>query len=478
GSAVVDKDHDTLKNSPGRKAIGFLCGHREFCPFADGKPLIRPEIAGLLGQKNPLVQNFVAQAKQIEDQVNMINEQIRRGLFTRRGLVVKRIDAGEDVPDDVEVLVVYGPQRPLSDRDLYNIDQFLLSGRSVIFFVSQWDVAVYNIRKGGESFDPADVAFDDLHRDGRPTNLDAFLAHYGVKPNRDLVVEPRSFDNITIIQLQKQGQFTIQNQRDFPYPLLPTFTELDRSHVLVRRLATLTLPYASTLTLTDAARGNPAMEAVELVKTSPDAVATAEDVPLSPPQLLRKLPELKANGPHAVAVVLKGEFKSYFDGKEVPKRPEDKPEEDRDMPKPKPVDRPFKATGAGRLLVIGSDLGLENLSSERVFDGFNMSQLTSGTADFFMKLKDYVATFQNWQLRLSQISGVIQANLDFVYNCLDWGVQNEALVDIRSKGVVRRPLDSLSPATRTAVTLGLIVGLPLAFAGFGVARFATRRKKG
>ncbi len=474
---LVSRDHDTLKNSPGRRAVGFLCGHDEFCPFADPQPLIRPEIAGLLGQRNPLAQQFVGQARQIEDQINQINEQIRRGLFVRRGFTVKRIGPGEDIPDDVAVLVVHGPQKALTDRDLYNLDQFLLSGRSLIVFLKNWDVAVYNIRKGGEGFDFSDLQFDDLHRQATAANLDDFLAHYGVKVNRDLVLEPRSFEPITVIQVQKQGQFTLQSQRDFPYPLLPTFTDLDTSHVLVRRLASVTLPYTSTLQVTDAARANPGIEATELIRSSDAAVATSDTLELSPPRLLQQLGLMQPNGPHAVAVVLKGAFKSFFEGKEVPKRPEPTDKDDERFPRPKPVDRPFRAEGSGRILVVGSDLGLENLSARRVFEGFEMSQLTSGTADFFLKLKDYVANFQNWQLRLTQVSPILQANLDFLFNCLDWGVQDEALVDIRSKGLVRRPLETVSAGAQTALSLALIVGVPALFVLAGVARFVSRRKR-
>lgn len=474
---LVARDHDTLKNSPGRKAIGFLCGHDEFCPFADPQPLIRPEIAGLLGQRNPLVQQFVAQAKQIEDQINQINEQIRRGLFVRRGFTVKRIGPGEDIPDDVAVLVIHGAQKALGDRDLYNIDQFLLSGRSVIVFLKNWDVAVYNIRKGGEGFDFSDLQFDALYREATQANLDGLLAHYGVIVNRDLLLEPRSFEPITIIQVQKQGQFTLQSQRDFPYPLLPTFTDFDSTHVLVRRLASVTLPYTSTLKVSDAARANPALDAVDLIRSSDAAVATSDPIELSPPRLLQQLALMKPNGPHTVAVVLKGAFRSFFEGKEVPKRPDPADKDDERFPKPKTADRPFRAEGSGRLLVVGSDLGLENLSARRVFEGFEMSQLTSGTADFFLKLKDYVANFQNWQLRLTQVSPILQANLEFLFNCLDWGVQDEALVDIRSKGLVRRPLKTVSAGTQTALTLALIVGVPALFVLAGVLRFVSRRKR-
>jgi ABC-type uncharacterized transport system involved in gliding motility auxiliary subunit len=473
---MLGRDGETLKNSPGRKAVGFLCGHREFCPFADATPLMRPDILQMLGQNNPLIQQFATQAKAIEDQISQVNEQIRRGLFTRKGMTVKRVDPGEDIPDDVEVLVVYGPQRPLSDRDFYAIDQFLLSGRSVIFFLNTWDVAVYNFKKGGNALDPSEMSVDELHREAYPTNLGGFLSHYGVQPNPDIVVEKKDYENLTVIKLEKQGGYTLQSQREYPFPLLPTFTDLDRSHVLVKRLSAVTLPYVSTLTVTDAARSDPNRQVVELIKTSKEATATTESIELSPPYLVRQLPTLAPNGPKTVAVAIKGQFPSYFAGKAIPPRPEAKP--DRGAPAPaNTADRPFVAKGTGRLLVVGSNLGLENLSAEKVFEGFNLGQLSSGKADFFLQLKDYIANFQNWQLRLTQLSPILQANLDFLFNSLDWGVQNEALVDIRSKGYVKRPIQSVSAGGRTAIEIALIVGLPLLFALVGALRAVARRRR-
>ncbi|HOU55062.1 MAG TPA: Gldg family protein [Myxococcota bacterium] len=468
---LAARDQETLKDSPGRKAIGFLCGHREFCPFAESSSLFRPEVLGLMGQNNPLVQQFASQARAIEDQIQQINEQIRRALFTRKGLTLKRIDPGQDVPDDVEALVVFGPEKPLSDRDLYVIDQFLLSGRSVLVFLNPWDVAVYNFRKGGESLDPSDMTADDLHRESRPTNLGPLLAHYGVQANQDILVEKRDFGDITILQLQRQGRYTLQSQRDFPYPLLPTFSDLDRSHVLVKRLSSVTLPYVSTLSVTDEARQDPNRTVVELIRSSRDASAVKENVELSPPALIRQAAMLPSNGPHTVAVAIQGTFRSFFDGKEIPKRPA-REGEDKATP-----ERPFQAQGQGRLLVIGSNLGLENLSPEKVFDGFSLSMLTSGRADFFLRLKDYIANFQNWQLRLTQISPIVMQNLDFLFNALDWGIQNEALVDIRSKAYVKRPIRVLAPGVQTAIQWIFILGLPALFALYGVFRTLSRRRR-
>lgn len=468
---LVDEDATAIKDSPGRKTIGFLCGHREFCPFADPRPLIQPELLQILGQSNPMIGQFAQVAGQIEQQINQINEQLRRGLFERRELQIRRIDAGQDIPDDVAALVIFGAQRPMSPRDQYVIDQFLLSGRSVLVFLDTWDIAVFNLRAAEEGMGGEALVADRVHRQAWPTNLIEFLSHYGVRPMGTLVVEPERHEPITILQVQKQGQFTVQSHRAYPFPLLPTFENMDRAHVLVRNLPSLTLPYATTLQVTDAARSDPDLEIDTLVHTSNQATATVDDVPVSPPLLLERLPAMVPNGPHAVAVSIKGRFRSFFDGKEIPKREAPAPDE-----APAQAEAPFRDQGRGRLLVVGSNLGLENLSTERVFEGFSPGQLTSGRGDFFLKIRDYVANFQNWQLRLGQIGPIVQSNVDFLHNALDWGIQNEALVDIRSKAWTQRPIRNVSAATRTAVTVGMIVGLPLAFALLGLLRFAARRR--
>lgn len=467
--ALVDEDATAVKDSPGRKTIGFLCGHREFCPFADPRPLIPPELMQMLGQTNPMIGQFAQAAAQIEQQIDQVNEQLRRGLFERRDLQIQRVDAGQPIPDDVAALVIFGAQRPMSPRDQYVIDQFLLSGRSVLVFLDTWDIAVFNLRAADDGLGADTLVADEVHREAWPTNLSDFLAHYGVRPTGTLVVEPQRHETITVLQVQKQGQFTVQGHRAFPFPLLPTFEDMDRSHVLVRNLPALTLPYATTLQVTDTARSDPELAVEELVRTSDQAIATVDDIPVSPPLLLERLPAMVPNGPHTVVVALKGRFRSYFDGKDIPKADGQADQDTVD-------EAPFREQGRGRLLVVGSSLGLENLSTERVFDGFTPGQLTSGRSDFFLKIRDYVANFQNWQLRLGQIGPVVQANLDFLHNALDWAIQNEALVDIRSKAWTQRPIRNVSAGTRTAVTVGLTVGLPLTFALVGLLGFAVRRR--
>ena len=162
---------------------------------------------------------------------------------------------------------------------------------------------------------------------------------------------------------------------------------------------------------------------------------------------------------------MNGEFKSAFD----------KPLSDDGSSSKKA--RAFRATGTGRLLVVGSSMGFENLSGSKVFAGFSLTKMTEGKALLEADLVRYAARFQNWQIRLSQVSSTVHDNIEFVFNCLDWGVQNDALVDIRSKSSDKRTVATLSSGAATAVELVFIVGLPILFGVFGLIRHRLRQRR-
>ena len=78
----IDNDHENLMNSPGRKRIGIVCGHGEFCPFREDQPLVQKELGAIMGQQNPMVQQFMGQAEQLEERINGVNEGV--GNFIKR----------------------------------------------------------------------------------------------------------------------------------------------------------------------------------------------------------------------------------------------------------------------------------------------------------------------------------------------------------------------------------------------------------
>jgi ABC-type uncharacterized transport system involved in gliding motility auxiliary subunit len=470
----IDRDYQLLVDSPGRKTIGFLCGHQEFCPFAADEPLIRPELAQVFGQQNPFVQRFLGQVQQLEQEVDQLNESIRRGLFTMRGFDIRKVEAEETVPADIDALVVFGPRKPLSVRTQYELDQFLLSGRPVVVFANRFDVALRNFDVEGN------LTVTNLTT--TESNLAEWLAKYGVELRKDLVLEPERNAPIVLTELVRQGQLVWQSQKAFPYPLLPTFTDLNDKHPLVSGISNLTLPWVSSVDGAQAAEKG--LDVTWLIRSSAKAVARGGDLPLLPPQLLAAMQAWEPGGPYTVALIAAGDFPSAFQGQAIPAATGEKPAdgEDAEAARKKAeaealAQKQRRDAGAGRLLVLGSNLGLENLSAGRIFEGFDLAGLTSGGFEFIEKSRDYAARYQNWRWRIQQLGDTLEDSVLVLQNTLDWAVQNEALLAIRSKGYLQRPLDQISEGQRSALRYAGILTAPVLFVLFGIVRWQVRRRR-
>ena len=91
--------------------------------------------------------------------------------------------------------------------------------------------------------------------------------------------------------------------------------------------------------------------------------------------------------------------------------------------------------------------------------------------------RQWVANLQNWEVRLGQVQHTLSDNLQFLFNVLDWSIQQEGLVEIRSKQYTRRPLEQLDEGEQTtmkAVGIGLV---PVLFILFGIGRYFMRQAR-
>jgi len=288
---------------------------------------------------------------------------------------------------------------------------------------------------------------------------------------------------VTCVRQERGIQW--QSQKDFAYPLLPVAKKFDDAHPLVRGIPQLSLPFASTVSATDKVKGKPGFEVVELVKTSPDAFVKDGSIPVLPQMVAELTMKEAATGPHTLALFVKGPFESAFKGKDIPKRPEKKKaQQDPRMPEPpeKAFDpevekRNFKGEGEGRLLVIGSNLGIEGLDIDRILEGFDMQKLGQMSGELIKDFQKWRAGFQNWQIRIGQVAHTLQDNLRFMANVLDWSTSQEALVEIRSKGYTRRPLEDVEPGQVKVLRWASILGTPLLLIAYGLLRVASRRKR-
>ncbi|MBI5240163.1 MAG: GldG family protein [Elusimicrobia bacterium] len=70
-----------------------------------------------------------------------------------------------------------------------------------------------------------------------------------------------------------------------------------------------------------------------------------------------------------------------------------------------------------------------------------------------------------------------EASAAFLMNLLEWSLQDEALLSIRSKGAAYRPLRPLSLAAMLAAKYSLIFFLPLVLVAAGLTRYAQRKAR-
>ena len=462
-AAEVTRAHDGLVDSPGRKSIGFACSAKAFCPFPDQTPMIPKELEGVVGQKNPFAQQVVGQLAQINDRINNVLANVERSLFKRRGFDIVQIDLDAPLPSEVESLVLFGAKDRLSDWQLYQIDQFVLRGGSLVVFLNEWDVSLMNFSNAGE------MNVTKLAKN--PSNIGELLAHWGVASRGDLVIEPETHEQINVLQLIRAGGYTMQGRRAYPYPLLPVLRDFDSSNPLVRSVESLTFPWVTSLELKPKA----GVEVTALVSASASASRMTDPAfPLEPGALMARVSGMTGDGPHVVAASISGQLESYFKGKDAPKAP------DADAADDKPEGVPDKKRfdgGQGRVLVIGSNLGLEDLSRASILPDFDIGALTNGSFEIVDQAKGWIANLQNWEIRLSQIQHTLGDNLQFMFNVLDWSIQQEALVEIRSKQYQRRPLDQLDEGDQAMVTASAVVLAPIVFIGLGLLGFFVRRRR-
>lgn len=481
----VDRDHENLINSPGQRKVGFVCGHGEFCPFASSKPVVDPQMGALLGNNNPMVQQIMGQVAQIEQQINQVNGSINQNLFKRRGFDIGQVDLSERVPDDVYSLVLMGPTRPFTSRELYHLDQFALSGRPVVVLVDRWDVSIQNIKPPENLGDEEQLDYTAISEN--PFGLQEILKHYGVEVGQDLVAEPSKNEVMVVSYTTTRGRLRWQTQKAFPYPLLPTFENLSTDNVLLRNVSNVTLPYSVSVSLTDEAKGVSGDDqmAEELVKSSPQAVVIAKgefskfSTRFDPASLKASIDSFERDGETPVMAMLQRKVDSYFKGKEIPKAnegaevPGEEAEEEPEAPDLRRTD-----AGAVKLLVVGSNLGLEGLNAAQVLEGFDIASMAQNNMDIMQQLPVFGSRLQNWQVRISQVSELLQDNIRLMFNIMDWSIQNEALVEIRSKGYTNRPLEQVDEGQQRFYTYANIFGVPLLFLLFGgIRHFAVRTRR-
>lgn len=169
------------------KKVGFLTGH--------GEPALQ----------------------QISHVQEMLNKQYQ--------VTTVDLSGGKAIPSDIAVLVIAAPDKPLKSWEKYLVDQYLMKGGRIGFFINKINANLQNQMARALSVD-----------------LDDMIEAYGTRLNSDLVRDV----SCAYVSLQQQaGGMIMQTQVPFYY--LPRASEFEKSSPIVKDLGSVVFYFASSI---------------------------------------------------------------------------------------------------------------------------------------------------------------------------------------------------------------------------------------
>ncbi len=191
----------------------------------------------------------------------------------------ERFDAGLDA------LWVLGPKTALAPNELKAIDQFLMEGKSVAFFL---DTVHVDLR----TFSPEEAQH----------GLGAMLTTYGVTLSDKLVADVKSGS----VNVSERRGFMVINQ-PVPYPFLPVVQRMEGESVITQGLAEVLFPFATSLEVKQVEGTTAAV----LARSTQKSWLENKPPNLSPQRDWRS-ETITPTGPYPLMAQVSGTLKSHF----------------------------------------------------------------------------------------------------------------------------------------------------------------------
>lgn len=310
-----------------------------------------------------------------------------------------------------DAIIIAKPTQPFSEKDKFLIDQYIMHGGKVLWLVEP----VYATMDSLQSQESTIGIEQDL-------NLDDMLFKYGVRLNRDLLLD-LTCAALPVRTGQVAGQAQLEFFRWFYFPLLQAASD----HPMVRNMNAIRADFVSSIDATTSANG---INQIPLLKTSDYTKVSGAPVFISL-AMLRQTPDRRmfnSKGKN-VAYLLKGSFPSLYANR-IPQE-----------------------------LVDSQELQYLDQSEPTAMIVIADGDIIRNQIDIKRKMP--------LALGFDQYTGNTYANKEFIENCISYLVDGEGLIDIRSRELKIRLLDTTKIAQErtkwqlinTLIPIALIIAL-------------------
>jgi len=195
-----------------------------------------------------------------------------------------------------EALIIAKPDSAFPEKDKYMIDQHIMRGGKVIWFIDPVFASMDSLQANNET-----IGF------GRSLNLDDMLFNYGVRINTNLILDMNCM-KIPVVT----GDFGGQPQQSFlPWYFFPTVTPTI-DHPVVKNLNAIKCEFVSSIDTV----GKPDIKKTVLLTTSKYSRTVNTPCRITLDIMSQKVDERYFNKPNIpIAILLGGKFKSLFHGR-------------------------------------------------------------------------------------------------------------------------------------------------------------------
>ncbi len=370
---------------------------------------------------------------QLPPQMQMLQQQNKSEISNFKSLIskeysLKEVDLkkGEGIPDSITTLIIAGPKDTFSDRELFEIDQFLMKGGSLAFFpdsfreIKQQSSGMYGYRQ------PIYIPIN--------SGIEKLLSHYGITIRKTYLLDESCYINRD------------QNNNEAPIYFAPFIKNENINHEFgfLKNLKQLVAIKVSPIDISK----KEGVKYTKLLSSSEKAWEMKGKITLMP-LMIRPPDNEKDKKQFAISYLAEGKFGSYFKGKEIPALPvpdkDDKKENDGEKSAEKKiVKNEFVKTheilteGKGKIFVVGSS----EMLKDNLIDENGMSP-----------------------------------NAMFILNTIDYLNDKEKIAEMRGKRQKFNPISDTKPITRTFVKVLNIAGLTIFFIVFGIVVWIRRNKR-
>jgi gliding-associated putative ABC transporter substrate-binding component GldG len=319
---------------------------------------------------------------------------------------------------DVEVLMINKPKERFSREDKYKLDQYIMQGGKIMFFIDPLFIEMDSIGENGSIAFPYDL------------NLDDMLFRYGLRINKTLVQDIKSGVYPFVVgDMGGQPQIV-----PLQWPFFPIVNRYG-DHPIVKNMDAMYLQFASEIdtVLAEGVKKTPLVFTSEYsrVLQTPIVVDLME---------LREAPrpENFNAGPQAVAYLLEGEFTSVFKNRVLPNNANTSSFQESSVP-------------TKMIVVADGELVRNEVDPE------------SG---------------EPLPLSFDPITERSFANEDFIINALSYLTDEDGLINARAKEIQIRPLDQVKVKQEATMWQMLNLLLPiLLIVLFGLGKAYLRRRR-